>query len=208
MPICPYCQLLNPQHHNFCQDCGKSLKHYLCRSCGHDVEFDAENCPQCQASSGTYWWAIIEPTAVESITKTDDEFAVDDRQLDSYELLVPISAELGLSSNPLEFEISGNLWDRPVAVLEPVDRQPEELLVPTLDSDDLAINPWDRSADLAGNSPNGEESAVSSTDLDASATFEAVIHGEPLVATTYLDPQCNYRLLDPVALQLLKAKSG
>ena len=200
MPICPYCQLLNPQHHNFCQGCGKSLKHYVCRSCGHDVEFDAESCPQCQASSGTYWWAIIEPTAVETTaTAMGVESAIDRELADPAAVPAPIPTEFNKSAE-LELEISGNPWDVPVAVLEPVDRQPAKLWLAPTDDDDLEISPWDRSADIAANS-NG---SLSSTPPDATATFEAAIHSQPAIVTTYLDPQCNYRLLDPVALQLLK----
>jgi protein phosphatase len=209
MPICPYCKLLNPQHHNFCQGCGKSLKHYVCGSCGHDVEFDAQSCPQCQASSGTYWWAIIEPTvdeatvtAIGQLSTGVDLQALEDRQDLATDIHAPISTELRESSE-LEPQISGNPWDLSVAVLEPVDRQPaKSWLAPPLDDDDLETSPWDPSADLGSNTPNGSYSSIAPP--DETATFEAVIHSEPAIVTTYLDPQCNYRLLDPVALQLLK----
>jgi protein phosphatase len=204
MPICPHCQLLNPQHHNFCQDCGKSLKHYVCRRCGHNVEFDAESCPQCQASSGTYWWAIIEPTAGETTTAAIDlESAIKEQDRLS-DLHIPISAELDLNSDSLQADSSGNPWDRPLAVLEPASRQPDEQIGPVLaiDDDDLETSPWDRSGNLVPHGTNG--SLPANNPPDEVSTFEATTPSEPSIVTTYLDPQCNYRLLDPVALQLLK----
>jgi protein phosphatase len=145
MQICPYCQLVNPQHHNFCQGCGKSLKHYVCRSCGHNVEFAAQSCPQCQASSGTYWWAILEPTVDELITTelVWDSAAIGrdelpERQDRIADFHLPISADLQAHSDKLQAEISGNPWELPVAVLEPV-RQPDRAIapMPLLSDDDL-----------------------------------------------------------------------
>ena len=205
MPICPYCQLLNPQHHNFCQGCGKSLKHYVCRSCGHNVEVDAESCPQCQTSSGTYWWAIIEPIASETTaTQIDLESALRDRK-ELSDRPVPIAAELPPNSDRLQADSSGDLWEHPLAVLDPDDGQPdlESAPVRSIDDDDLEISPWDRSS---GNLvPIGTNGSLSASDPpDNAPTFAAVLPSAPSIVTTYLDPQCNYRLLDPVALQLLK----
>ena len=198
MQICPYCQLVNPQHHNFCQGCGKSLKHQVCHSCGHHVEFEAQSCPQCQASSGKYWWAILEPTVDELITTEVglDSAAIGrdelpQRQDRSADLYLPISADLQSHSDTLQAQRSGNPGDLSIAVLEPV-RQPNRTVVPMplLVDDDLETSPWDRSR----------------PDLVPMVT-EAISASEPPVAasvTTYLDLQCRYKLLDPVALQRLK----
>ncbi len=211
MISCPYCQLANPKHNNFCQSCGKSLKHYVCRSCGHNVDFDAESCPQCQTSSGTYWWAIIEPTSDTATQQVRVEPTTTERDL------ALIGAESGYNSSDFaelnasasnlqaEAEIDLNLWDVPVAVLEPIDSQPDDSF-PAPPSDDLARSPWDLSQpDLnAGKPTNGFPSSIATSAPQVEPTFDPIVNSEPLVPTTYLDPQCNYRLLDPVALQLLK----
>jgi protein phosphatase len=213
MPICPSCQLTNPQHHNFCQGCGRSLKHHLCRSCGNNVEFDAESCAHCQAVSGTYWWAIIEPTIGETDPQLQSnlELAMGTTELDRKlwdKSLVPTLAATPVTSGELQLD-SSNLspWDAPVAVLTPVapsfDRRS------TLErDDDLESSPWDVSQpDLTPNSSNGSSSITSAptpTQSDIiSPNIAAIPNRESLVATTYLDPQCNYRLLDPVVIQLL-----
>jgi protein phosphatase len=211
MQICPYCQLLNPQHHNFCQGCGKSLKHYVCHNCSYNVEFDAQTCPQCQASSGTYWWAILEPTVEELITTEMglDSAAIGrdelpERRALATEFYLPISADLQSHSDNLGAEISGNPWDFPVAVLAPVDRQPDRAIAPVslAADDDLETSPWDRSRpDLVPMSATG---SISVSAPDAAPTFAAALPSEPSIVTTYLDPQCRYKLLDPVVLQRLK----
>ncbi|WP_310481739.1 serine/threonine phosphatase [Chamaesiphon sp. VAR_48_metabat_403] len=208
MISCPYCQLVNPQHHNFCQGCGKSLKHYICRSCGQNVDFDAESCPQCQTSSGTYWWAIIEPTS-----DTTHQIGVEPTEIERDLALIgaesgydsSVFAELNASDSNLESEIDLNLWDVPVAVLEPIESQPDNS-VSAPPSDDLTRSPWDLSQpDLNAGKPTSEfSSSITTSEPQVEPTLDAIVNSEPLVATTYLDPQCNYRLLDPVALQLLK----
>jgi protein phosphatase len=88
MLTCSYCQLLNPQHHNFCQGCGRSIEQNACSTCV-DVAAPSENqvviatsnpavaststnCPSAQPlaesplpesiGGATYRWAIIEQT--------------------------------------------------------------------------------------------------------------------------------------------------
>jgi protein phosphatase len=213
MPICPSCQLTNPQHHNFCQGCGRSLKHHLCRSCGNNVELDAESCAHCQAVSGTYWWAIIEPTIVETDPQLQSnlELAIGSAELDRKlwdKSLVPALAATPVTSGELQLDSSDlSPWDAPVAVLTPVapsiDRRS------TLDRDDnLESSPWDVSQpDLTPNGTNGSSAITSAPTLSQSDIISpnvaAVPNRESLVATTYLDPQSNYRLLDPVVIQLL-----
>ena len=59
MLICPECQFENPDTHNFCQSCGASLSHKSCPDCGTNVPFDAQNCSNCGAFTGTVWWALV-----------------------------------------------------------------------------------------------------------------------------------------------------
>jgi protein phosphatase len=212
MPICPSCQLTNPSHHNFCQGCGRSIKHYLCPGCGNNVEFDAESCNHCQAVSGTYWWAIIEPT----VSQTDPQLqsnlelaigaAERERKLwDTSRVpaltTTPITvAELALDSSDL------SPWDdTPVAVLTPpavtnVDRQSTPIF-----DDNLESSPWDLSQpDLQQLGSNGLLGSMPTVnDIISPNTTTSPNSSELLVPTTYLDPQCNYRLLDPVVIQLL-----
>ena len=70
MLTCSYCQLANPQDHNFCQDCGKSLDSTLCDGCQEDTAPDLESrlpdrsilSAQSAADGEIYLWAIVERT--------------------------------------------------------------------------------------------------------------------------------------------------
>ncbi len=82
MLTCSYCQLANPQHHNFCQDCGKPLD--LDPVCDRQIEPDPQSCVGCQsilptqgiADSDPYWWAIIEPTSGATANDIGEESAI------------------------------------------------------------------------------------------------------------------------------------
>jgi protein phosphatase len=221
MLICPNCHLSNPQQHNFCQGCGRSLKHHVCGSCGTKVEFDAEHCPQCQAVSGTYWWAIIEPTAAATFPQPRRELAtvgaagkLEPQLVDAGRDNTEISTELHPSQSDFQAQVDPSPWDLSVAVLEPeaiasVDR--DSAVVPQM-SDDLQSSPWDRATidpiapnmnGLSGASPSIADANGLPSPSAAESTIEPGSESEPQVPTTYLDPQCHYRLLDPVVLQLL-----
>ena len=198
MLTCPHCRSSNPDNHNFCQSCGRSLKHYICHNCSSDVEFDDQNCPQCQAISGTYWQAIIELTASETmganivpITSTDES--------NSDAPGLPI-ATVTDSASDLQTLISP--WDLPPPVLAvPVEIAPANLSSGTI-SDNLETNPWD----LGRAEPTFSSSPSAQPSVDAAIPWSTVATNpdQPLVTTTYLDPQCQYRLLDPVVIQLLR----
>jgi protein phosphatase len=84
MLTCSYCQLANPQHHNFCQDCGKSLDLTPCPSCDEELEPEPQSGVRCSsilpaqgvADSNTYWWAIIEPTPGATANDVGEESAI------------------------------------------------------------------------------------------------------------------------------------
>jgi protein phosphatase len=59
MIVCPQCQFLNPDRHNFCQRCGTSLVQQTCLQCNTAVAVDQVNCPNCQAKLANLWWTII-----------------------------------------------------------------------------------------------------------------------------------------------------
>jgi protein phosphatase len=224
MLTCPYCQSSNPQHHNFCQSCGRSLKHHICPNCSNDVEFDAESCPQCQAPSGTYWWAIIEPTAAQTTPEVNNIASVgaaaisDELKLQLQDAApdnFPISTGFNTSVNNFQSEQDFNPWDLPVAVLTPPaifapieEKTAANLSVVTL-SDDLEASPWDLSQPLQPDfgSSRSQESPLSSSEGNGDSNASD-LGSQPLLATTYLDPQCQYRLLDPVVIQLLKSSDS
>jgi protein phosphatase len=233
MLICPNCQSVNPQHHNFCQGCGRSLKHHTCKSCGSEVEFDAQTCPQCNAISGSYWWAIIAPTVAEKTTDLNPisapvtsanelDFLMLDRQADTYHNLsqedLPESIEFtSITTSNLYIELDADLWDSPspvttasvATVLDNLLSLAEPLLTQSANSDDLTISPWDLSQPLTpvpidGDSQDLHSFSEINEDELAQRNYDEATNNQPLVATTYLDPQERYRLLDPVVIQLLK----
>ena len=222
MLTCPHCRSSNPEHHNFCQSCGRSLKHYICHNCSSSVELDAQNCPQCQAIGGTYWWAIIEPTASQTTTSanitstftvTGTEAILQGSGLSANEL--PLRDDLG-SPLAIGLDPSGSIqtelaspWDLPTPVLA----APVEIALENLSSgttrDDLETSPWDAeppptpSRNNLPSQPIQAQEAIPLAQPLLSIGGDPTTDSQPLVATTYLDPQCQYRLLDPVVIQLL-----
>ena len=136
MLTCSYCQLTNPQHHNFCQSCGRSLAHKVCASCNRTVTDENTICPPCQSSSETHFWAIIESKA-------------------------------GTTDNSKD-----------------LDKCAEKSVVLT------GMNVSD------SNLQTDETMAVNITREDNS-------QHQSILTTTYLDDRHRYKLIDPVAIQLL-----
>ncbi len=214
MLTCPHCESVNPQHNNFCQSCGRSLNHYLCHSCGSEVEFDAENCPECHAISGTYWWAIIEPTAQQTRGAADRPEAA---ELDEASPVAPqrLLVTTGAATTPGTNSVEAAATD--AADLQQQDRPTfddvweEQQISPVFNVSnddnrklDLEPSPWDEDLpepvnasvqSMANNSP--AEKLV-----DESPIIGAIESSAP-ATTLYLDAQCRYRLLDPVVIQLL-----
>jgi protein phosphatase len=189
MFTCPHCQSVNPQHHNFCQGCGQSLNHHICHSCGGNVDFDVESCPQCHAISGSYYWAIVELIADEgNITPV---------------VTVANTTEIAASETNHQVEIDSSPWDLPILVseetVEAITNKPP--LVTT--SGDLDTSPWDISQPLQPSPVAKDSSNNLSSMTQVDRTNGDMIDDQPLVATTYLDAQSHYRLLDPVVIQLL-----
>ena len=186
------------------------------------MEFDAQSCPQCQAIGGTYWWAIIEPTASQTTTSanitstvavTITEAILQGSGLSANEL--PLRDDLG-SPLAIGLDPSGSIqaelaspWDLPTPVLAvPVEIAPANLSSGTT-GDDLETSPWGVEPPLTPSrhnlpsQPIQASEAISLAQPLLSSSGNATTDSQPLVATTYLDPQCQYRLLDPVVIQLL-----
>ncbi len=58
MLVCPQCQFDNPTVNKFCQECGFSLTHLTCPTCGRVVPLHDLQCP-CGTVTGTTWWAVV-----------------------------------------------------------------------------------------------------------------------------------------------------
>ncbi len=197
MLICPYCRSQNPQHHNFCQGCGRSLKHNVCHSCGCNVEFDAENCLQCHAVSGVYWWAIIEPTQASLADEVD--LASDLTAISAVEppQVLPATDPQIAIGDPASDKLEPNPWElsAPLSLAsDSVDREPSDLSLATR-SDDLTSDLWGL--------PNSVIQSANVANPDRSSELGNPTDNSPSIATAYLDSQCRYRLLDPVVIQLL-----
>lgn len=211
MLICPYCRSVNPQHHNFCQSCGRSLKHHICHSCGQNVAFDAENCSQCQAPSGVYWRAIVEPTELPISAPSDiaSDLAVPPHNPHTIPTISPVSDERDIAID----RALPNPWDTdelppstPINVApanssppDAIDIAPANLLLVT-QPEAIELDPWD-SSQLELHSAS-EPVTLATTDKLADLG-NPKDSGEFVATTIYLDDSCRYRLLDPVVIQLL-----
>jgi protein phosphatase len=192
MLTCPHCKSINPQHHKFCHTCGRSFNHHVCHSCGGEVEIDAENCPQCHAVSGTYWWAIIELTANQD--KSEIVSSLEERSEKPSEV---VSAAATAVEYQPDLDPVDDVWETPQIslVFDASDLH---------HSIDLEQSPWDDevpTADtavqtLVGNTPQA-------TTIDKSTLSSDIATPEAPASTIYLDDRSRYRLLDPVVIQLL-----
>jgi protein phosphatase len=212
MLTCPDCRSINPPNHNFCQGCGRSLKHHICRSCSGAVDFDLEKCPQCNGVAGTYWRAIIELAADNQSQGVDMKVT----QLEPVSNL-PVQPQSEIPAPTGTYNTEPNPWELPL--LEETDASAAvdpSLNVRQTDIDlNLAPNFWDSQplgmAEFAQILPTAKEepelipvgitAGLLPTDeqkIEADATLD-----RPLVATVYLDKQSRYRQVDPVAIQLL-----
>ncbi|MEI6444671.1 MAG: serine/threonine phosphatase [Nostocales cyanobacterium ELA583] len=59
MLICPQCKFENSNSNKFCQSCGTSLAHKICRECSADIPLNAQYCHRCGAESSPVWYALI-----------------------------------------------------------------------------------------------------------------------------------------------------
>lgn len=166
------------------------MKHHICPSCGNGVEFDAENCGQCHALSGTYRWAIIEQMEQKVDQPTVlPEIIVENNELGG--LLIGVGASASVVSAE-DVSLLEDAWANPP--LLPVGWD-ESLNLDLLM--DLAHSPWD-------DETSSPVSLSVQTLADSAATVESSeVFAEPLATTIYLDDQCRYRLLDPIVIQLL-----
>lgn len=59
MLICPECQTENVENNKFCDQCGTSLTHQNCPSCGVKVSYSDINCPNCGVVTTKYYDCIM-----------------------------------------------------------------------------------------------------------------------------------------------------
>jgi protein phosphatase len=141
MLTCPDCRSINPLHNNFCQGCGRSLKHHICAGCSGKVSFDAEKCPQCDRIAGSYWRAIIE--SAENSRSQDVDMTI--AQIDNTpNISLPVP-----SLKPFEIAVEPNPWDSENLILTD-DPTPQDsiALSETAESSNLDPNIWDTPIDL------------------------------------------------------------
>lgn len=213
MLTCPHCKSVNPQHNNFCQGCGRSLNHHICHSCGSEVEFDAENCPECHAISGTYWWAIIglteqnqtNPAVAESAPTVT---AIAEASSGSLPERLLVQTGAGVSQTAASTEAAIHQPDRPMFEDVWEDPQIAPAFAPSNDDSrtiDLEPSPWDEdlSEPIGSVVQNIEHSSLTEKMVDESNIIGAITTSPAPATTLYLDAQCRYRLLDPVVIQLL-----
>jgi protein phosphatase len=208
MLTCPSCRSINPHNHNFCQGCGRSLNHYICNNCNGDVDFDAEHCPQCQARSGTYWWAIIEPKGcieLDSIISDPDLEEV--KEVEELPHPQPETSTVNNSSPSIDLKLEPepNPWDLSDEVLiDLVKNEPNNLLT-EVEIDEFTANLWGLSDAL---SPSSVKKSPIATIINNIAASQQTTNNNLSVPTTHLDPQSRYRLIDPVVIQLLTPKDS
>jgi protein phosphatase len=184
MLTCPHCKSVNPQHHKFCQSCGRSFNHHVCHSCGAEVDIDAENCSKCHAISGTYWWAIIEPTVS---SQTSAVATAEIADADSARLLVPSQGDLP------SFE---DVWETPQISLVFDSGGNDRHRI------ELERSPWDEEPPASAASVQTIDPPIAKV-ADKFTVIDDITASIPPATTLYLDAQCRYRLLDPVVIQLL-----
>jgi protein phosphatase len=203
MLICPYCRSVNPQHHNFCQSCGRSLKHHICHSCGQNVEFDAENCPQCQAPSGVYWQAIIEPTERPISAPVDiaSDLAAPPDNPHPIPNISPGADDRDVAIDPWD---SDELPELPPPT--PVTVAPKNLPPVAPQLGEIELDPWESSQVELHSANDAPVALTHDAPLDADKLADSgnsTDSGEFVATTIYLEDSCRYRLLDPVVIQLL-----
>jgi protein phosphatase len=209
MLTCPDCRSINPQHHNFCQGCGRSLTHHICHSCGGNVDFDAESCSHCQTTSGTYWRAIIELAA--EIPRPGENTTV--VQLDASEpeanpwnsdelILSPDSAVVSQFAHPTGSQpIEPNPWDDPIdPSLPPSPEQIDVKLAPKFGDSTPVVPALSQTLPAIGDLEPNPWAVVVKSEVNGSGDSS---QNSPLVPTVYLDRQSRYRAIDPVVVQLL-----
>jgi protein phosphatase len=217
MLTCPYCQSVNPDHHNFCHDCGRSLHPNLAAdSINHDSIASPESLQQSGGNVDiidTYWCAIIQPTAV---TNPDLSNRINGAVVNLIELAQPIADDSSQPSHTLS-ALDPSPWDlveiptvaalaapQPSGSLESGSDRLNYLSSGTT-SDNLETSPWDLPRSLT---PVAIESSPDRSLVNQTAAMVMPNNGDKaeqlrLLANTYLDPQCRYKLLDPVVIQLL-----
>ena len=170
------------------------MKHHICPSCGSGVKFDEENCSQCHAVSGTYWWAIVELSKSESEPLESIPKPMVVEAAERTGILVGVGASTS-EDIAVDFLMMEDVWSNPPAAIGWDEK-------PNFDRQmDLAQSPWDDELPEAVGS--SLPTFAGSVATDGTVTVDEIFAIEPPATTIYLDDQCRYRLLDPVVIQLL-----
>ncbi|MBD2740880.1 serine/threonine phosphatase [Coleofasciculus sp. FACHB-1120] len=220
MLVCPDCQFENPNTNKFCQKCGTSLTHKVCSECKTQVPLNLVECPNCGATTGTVWWAILskdsnsqlaasgstvgEPEAATAPSSGNREVA---DITSSAETTQPLPAA-SLDANAMPTEVTAEPDETTVPLPNASGVQElQATSVPaenTLPADSIAstISPSDSvsSTDVQTlNAENPLTASSSAAETSTETTRENSSSGETNPITpqiVYLDPQQRYQLLD------------
>jgi protein phosphatase len=208
MLTCPYCQSVNPDQHNFCHDCGQSLQPDLSGDSVIEDSIGSKSLPQSGGNVDTYWCAIIQPTAV---TNPDLSDPVNGSVVNPVELAQAIVDPSSKPSYTLA-ALDPSPWDLGIEIpAVPVLATPQQIRSDRLDhlssgttSDNLETSPWDlpRSLTPVAIENNPDKSRLDQAKVMVTTNNRDEAECSPRLAV-YLDPQCRYKLLDPVVIQLL-----
>ncbi|NEP12285.1 MAG: serine/threonine phosphatase [Symploca sp. SIO2C1] len=192
MLICPKCQFKNQDANKFCQRCGTSLTQRSCHECGIEVPVNAETCHNCNALTGTIFWAIISKDLNALASPEDsqellpEDLEIIDPELEASELSqkqVPpapdneIFPTLGSASPTIELD-NPDVDYPPASASEAIVSFSDETVTQPLSPSDYSNVPDEPRQD------NSQHEAF-----------------EPQPGTIYLDSQQRYQLLESQKFQ-------
>jgi protein phosphatase len=207
MPICPNCQLVNPAHHNFCQDCGTSLtlKNLPSDDQASEVEHQGDLPSQSivpgqdGVNQPTYLWAIIE----QSTGVTVKNLSVNDQAESAESIASPIGESIRLENSAAPVILPTTYLDQQhrYQLIDPVVIQ---LLTPSdssqlrvIDSQPLAKSPLEILMEqqlVTADHANNLDATTASESLSPEVYPQRQFwnhHGVPKVAQAYIALQVS-----------------
>ncbi|MBD1894605.1 serine/threonine phosphatase [Coleofasciculus sp. FACHB-129] len=218
MLVCPQCQFENPNTNKFCQKCGTSLTHKVCPECTTQVPFNLVECPNCGATTGTVWWAILskdsnsQVAAVASPTLAPEAAAA--HSSGNMEVTIAPSAEItqpltaaASDTDTMPADVTSEPDGATVSVsnasgageLQATSSLEENTLFANSSASTMSpsasVSSTDAQTPMAENELTASSSAA---DISTQTTPENSSSGETQLTpqVVYLDPQQRYQLLD------------
>lgn len=218
MLVCPQCQFENPNTNKFCQKCGTSLTHKVCSECTTQVPFNLVNCPNCGATTGTVWWAILSkdsnsqvaavasPTLGSAAATADSSENIGVADIDLAETTQPVTAAASdAATMPADVASEPDGATVPLPTASGVEELqatsvPEENAL-SADSQASAMSPSASVSSTDVETPVAENELTASSsaaETSTETTPENSSSGDTQVTpqVVYLDAQQRYQLLD------------